>query len=66
MNLYNVEFELISSGASKQEYDELPTHIIASNQSNAVETAINYSTVNFQLKRVYLNTENVNIVKESL
>lgn len=66
MNLYNVEFELVSAGATKEEYEVLPTHIIASNQSNAVETAINYSTVNFQLKRVYLNTDNVNIVKESL
>lgn len=66
MNLYNVEYELVSSSASKEEYDFLPTHVIARNESNAMETALNYSSINFQLKRVYLNKENVNVVRESL
>jgi hypothetical protein len=66
MNLYTVEFDLVSPSATREEYEVLPTHIIASNQSNAVETALNFSTINFQLKRVFLNTEKVNIVKETI
>lgn len=65
-NLYTVEFELVSDGASKEEYETLPTHVIASNQTNAVETALVFSTINFQLKRVFLNTNNVNIVTETI
>lgn len=66
MNLYNVEYELVSLSATKIEYDYLPTHILALNQSNAVETALNFCSINFQLKRVFLNAEKVNLVKESL
>jgi hypothetical protein len=66
MNLYNVEYELVSPSSTKEEYDYLPTHIVARNQSNALETAVNYQSINFQLKRVYLAVEKVNIVRESL
>lgn len=66
MNLYNVEYELVSPAATKDEYEYLPTHVVARNESNAMETALNFSSINFQLKRVYLNTERVNIVKEAL
>lgn len=66
MNLYNVEYELVSPAATKEEYEYLPTHILASNQSNAVETALNYSSRNFQLKRVYVALEKINLVRESL
>lgn len=66
MNLYNVEYELVSSSATKDEVEYLPTHVVARNESNAMETALNFSSINFQLKRVYLNTERVNIVRESL
>lgn len=66
MNLYKVEYELVSSVATKDEYEYLPTHIMARNESNAMETALNFSSMNFQLKRVYLDKEKVNIVRESL
>lgn len=66
MNLYNIEYELVSNSATKEEYESLPTHVLASNQSNALETALSHSTRNFQLKRVYLNTERVNVIRESL
>lgn len=66
MNLYKIEYELVSSSATKEEVEYLPTHVIASNQSNAVESALNYSSRNFQLKRVYLESERVNVIKESL
>ena len=66
MNLYNLEYELVSSSATRDEYEYLPTHIVARNEANAMETALNFSSINFQLKRVYLNKENVNIVREAL
>lgn len=66
MNLYKIEYELVSSGATKEELDYLPTHVIALNNSNAIESALNFSSRNFQLQRVYLQIENVNIIKESL
>lgn len=66
MNLYNVEYDLVSPTATKEEYEYLPTHIVARNESNALETALNFQTINFQLKRVYIHSEKVNIVRESL
>lgn len=70
MNLYNVEFELVATEVNGAEVAHdmklLPTHIIASSQSSAVEMAIRHSTRNFQLKRCYLNTDNVNILTEKL
>lgn len=69
-NLYTVEYELVSMQTPRHEtVDEqasLPTHILATSESNALETALAYQTRNFQLKRCYLTAQNVNVAKERL
>lgn len=61
--LYVVKYERIGGGTSISEAD-LPTHILASNLSNAAEIAMRFSSSDFQLKYCKVLQENVNLVKE--
>ncbi|NJO65069.1 MAG: hypothetical protein HC836_45265 [Richelia sp. RM2_1_2] len=70
MNLYTVVYDDVSQTTPvyilREEEKTLPTHIIAANTSNALETALSYCTTNFQLNKCTLVTENVKLVTERM
>ncbi len=69
MNLYKVTYEVVNEQEPNyvlaEEFKTLPTHITATSQTNAVETAIRYSTPNYQLKGCELICKNAYVVPEN-
>lgn len=70
MNLYTVKYNLVSQNEMPAilslEESSLPTHILALNLGNAVETAMKHSTRNYQLFGCAILIENIKLVKEEL
>lgn len=69
MNLYEVSYNEVGVNWAQEvaiDRNTLPTHIMAENLTNAVETAAKYQTQNFQLNKCFVLIENVKIVTESL
>ena len=69
-NLYKVEYRLVTNDydayAIETERKALPTHVVSIIDNAAIETALKYQTINWQLERCFLQESDVIVVNEEL
>lgn len=69
-HLFKIEYRLVTNNYNihsiEMEKKSLPTHIIAETDNNAIETALKYQTVNWQLDRCFLQETEVVVLNEEL